>query len=56
MKRILVCYVDFAVFETVYLMTVYQKNEKTNLSKQECNDIKKIIEQIEKELEGEKNE
>ena len=51
-----VCYVDFAVFETVYLMTVYQKNEKTNLSKKECNDIKKIIEQIEKELEGEKNE
>lgn len=51
-----VCYVDFAIFETVYLMTAYQKNEKANLSKKECNDIKRIIEQIEKELGGEKDE
>ena len=49
-----VCYVDFAILETVYLMAVYQKNEKENLSKKECNDIKRIIEQIEQELGGEK--
>ncbi len=47
-----VCYVDFAVYETIYLMTVYQKKEKDNLSKKECNDIKRIIEQIELELKG----
>ena len=45
-----VCSVDFAVYETIYLMTVYKKGDKENLSKKECNDIKRIIEQIETEL------
>ena len=45
-----VCYVDFVVMETVYLITAYQKNEKENLSKEECNDIKKVIDVLEKSL------
>lgn len=32
-----VCYVDFVVQETIYLITVYPKNMKDNLSKAECN-------------------
>lgn len=46
-----VCYVDFLVFETVYLMTVYGKSEKDNLSKEECNNIKEFIGILEAELE-----
>lgn len=46
-----VCYVDFLVFETVYLITAYGKNEKDNLSKEECNNIKKFIGILEAELE-----
>ena len=39
-----VCYVDFVIHETVYLITVYPKNKKDNLSKAERNEIKKLIE------------
>ena len=45
-----VCYVDFVLQETIYLITVYPKNEKDNLSKAECNEIKKMIEQLEASL------
>lgn len=45
-----VCYVDFVVKETVYLITVYPKNEKDNLSKAECNNIKKLIGILERNL------
>ena len=45
-----VCYVDYVIYETVYLITVYSKNEKDNLSDAECNDIKKIIGALEKQL------
>lgn len=38
-----VCYVDFFVEETIYLITVYPKGEKDNLSDEECNEIKKMI-------------
>lgn len=37
-----VCYVDFLIYDTVYLITVYAK-KKENLSKSECNEIKKLI-------------
>ena len=47
-----VCFVDFVVEETVYLITVYLKKDKDNLSKEECNDIKKMIERIRKSLGG----
>ena len=38
-----VCYVDFVFAEVVYLITVYSKKEKDNLSKEERNEIKKAI-------------
>lgn len=45
-----VCYVDFVFAETIYLITVYPKNEKDNLSKAERNEIKKAIEILESTL------
>ena len=45
-----VCYVDFVVQETIYLITAYPKSEKDNLSKAEKNEIKKMIERIEASL------
>jgi len=45
-----VCYVDFVVKETIYLITAYPKNEKENLSKTERNEIKKLIDRLEKTL------
>ena len=47
-----VWYVDFVIAETIYLITVYAKDEKDNLSQQERNSIKKVIEEIEKSLGG----
>jgi hypothetical protein len=38
-----VAYVDFAVHETIYLITAYPKKEKDNLSKAERNKIAKMI-------------
>ena len=51
-----VCFVDFIFIETVYLITVYGKKEKDNLSKAERNQIKKMIEALRKNLEEVKNE
>lgn len=48
-----VCYVDFVFVETVYLITVYPKNEKDNLTKDERNEIKKVIEALKKSFGGE---
>lgn len=45
-----VCYVDFVSHETVYLITAYPKSEKDNLTKTERNNIKKMIELLEKSL------
>lgn len=45
-----VCYVDFVIYETIYLITVYPKKEKDNLSKAECNNIKKLIDVLENSL------
>ncbi len=36
-----VCYVDFVLKETIYLITVYSKNEKENLSEAEKKRSKK---------------
>lgn len=46
-----IIYVDFEVYEKVYLIDAYQKSEKDNLSKSERNDIKKVVELIELQLE-----
>lgn len=38
-----VCYVDFVRFEKIYLITAYPKSERDNLTKEQRNDIKKLI-------------
>lgn len=45
-----VCYVDFVVLDTIYLFSIYPKSQKENLSKEECNTIKKLIDKLESEL------
>lgn len=45
-----VCYVDFSEKRAVYLITVYPKNEKDNLSKAECNQIKRMIQILEQSI------
>ena len=47
-----VCYVDFVFAETVYLITVYGKKDKDNFSKEERNNVKKVIEALRKTLGG----
>ncbi len=42
-----VCYVDFAVYESIYLITAYPKSEKDNLSKSERNNVAKLIRALE---------
>lgn len=45
-----VIYVDFEVYEKIYLLTAYTKNEKENLTKKERNEIKQLIEVLEQQL------
>lgn len=47
-----VCYVDFAVYERIYLITAYSKNEKDNLSKAERNAVKNLVEQLKNECQN----
>ena len=42
-----VCYVDFAAYERIYLITAYPKNEKDNLTKEEQKAIKSLIKILE---------
>jgi len=50
-----VAYVDFAFYETIYLITAYPKKEKDNLSKAERNAIAKIIIRLEQGLKEQEN-
>lgn len=45
-----VCYVDFEIYETIYLITAYSKKDKENLSKEERNIIRKLVKQLEDEV------
>lgn len=45
-----VCYVDFLALEIVYLITVYPKGVKENLTNAERNNIKKMIDQLEQNI------
>ena len=45
-----VAYADFTVYEVIYLITAYPKNEKDNLSKAERNAIARIITTLKKGL------
>ena len=51
-----VCYVDFVIFETIYLITVYSKSIKENLSRKECKEIAIAINLLEDSLHGGQNE
>ena len=47
-------YVDFVIQEAIYLVTVYSKKEKENLTWEERGNIKKMIKLLEESLkEGE---
>ena len=45
-----VIYVDFEVYEKIFLLTAYAKNEKDNLSDEECNELKQLIKVLEDQL------
>lgn len=45
-----VLYVDFVINETIYLIFAYPKNEKDNLTDEERNNIKKLIDRLEQNL------
>lgn len=46
-----VIYIDFEVYEKIYLLTAYTKNEKDNLTKEERNELRRLIDVLEKQLE-----
>ena len=50
-----VCYVDFVIQEAIYLVTVYSKKEKENLTQEERNNIKKMIKLLEESLKEDGN-
>ena len=51
-----VIYVDFLVYEKLYLITAYAKNNKDTLTKAECRSIKQAAEHLKKILESRKGE
>lgn len=49
-----VVYIDFAVYEKIYLITAYPKSAKDNLTKEERNAIKQMAEKLRKYLSDKK--
>ena len=49
-----VIYIDFEVYEKIYLITAYPKNEKDNLTEGERNELRQLISILEKQLEESK--
>lgn len=45
-----VIYIDFEVYEKIFLITAYPKNEKDNLTDAERNEIKQMIHALEEQL------
>lgn len=45
-----VLYVDFVLAESIYLIFAYPKSEKDNLTDEERNNIKKMIDRLEETL------
>ncbi|MBE6939163.1 MAG: addiction module toxin RelE [Ruminococcaceae bacterium] len=45
-----VIYVDFEVYEKIYLLTAYPKNEKDNLTKSERNELRELVKVLENQL------
>lgn len=50
-RSVRIVYVDFVVHEKIYLISPYPKNEKDNISKEERNEVKKLIDLLDQELE-----
>ncbi len=46
-----IIYIDFEVYEKIYLLTAYPKNEKDNLSKAERNELRELVKVLEHQLE-----
>ncbi len=46
-----VIYIDFEIYEKIYLLTAYAKNEKVNLTKEEQNELHRLIKILEQQLE-----
>ncbi|MBQ9749506.1 MAG: type II toxin-antitoxin system RelE/ParE family toxin [Clostridia bacterium] len=49
-----VIYIDFEVYEKIYLITAYPKNEKDNLTEGERKELRQLIGILEKQLEENK--
>lgn len=45
-----IIYIDFEVYEKIYLLTAYPKNEKDNLTKAERNELRRLVEILENQL------
>ena len=45
-----VIYIDFEVYEKIYLLTAYPKNEKDNLTKAERNELRELVQVLEHQL------
>lgn len=45
-----ILYVDFVCFEKIYMIDLFSKGQKSNLSPAERNAVKQVIQQLEKEL------
>lgn len=46
-----VIYIDFEVYEKIFLITAYTKNEKDNLSDAERNELRRLVKILEEQLE-----
>ena len=45
-----IIYIDFEIYEKIFLITAYPKNEKDNLTKSERNEIRQLIGILEEQL------
>jgi len=45
-----IIYIDFEIYEKIYLITAYPKNQKENLTKAERNELRKLVEILENQL------
>ena len=45
-----IIYIDYEVYEKIYLLTAYTKKEKDNLSKAERNELRELVKVLENQL------
>jgi hypothetical protein len=51
-----VLYIDFIWYEKIYLLMVYPKSKKENITENEKKVIRKLVEELKNELRRKKNE